>query len=194
MSKIEKMAAKDAYEYGLALMFFGEGAGTRRKLIQAQVSDKVHTIPGYGDAFDKAFGNLSQMELAERAIKERKRIDAAAKAGKNIRALKSGNLGNLSTGVFVVVGGVILARQTGYDKKIEAQVKKQWYNAKAALKARTDGKRIRLVREETYQASEAASAGNIAKAKALRESGKTYQEIAERLAVSETTVRFWLDA
>lgn len=133
MNKIEKMAAKDAYEYGLALMFFGEGAGTRRKLIQAQVSDKVHSIPGYGDAFDKAFGSLSQMELAEKAIAERKRIDAAAKAGKNLRALKSGNLQNLSTGVFVVVGGVILARQTGYDKVIVAETKKLYVKAKDRL-------------------------------------------------------------
>lgn len=145
MNKLEKIAKQDAEDYGLALMFFGEGAGTRRKLISAVVDQKVNDIEGYAEAFDNAFGKLNQMEMAEKALAERKKIDRAAKAGKNLRALKSGNLNNLSTGVFVIVGAVYVAHVTGYDKKIEAETKKLYKKAKIEIKfrkARWQGKNV----------------------------------------------------
>jgi hypothetical protein len=145
MSKLEKIAKQDAEDYGLALMFFGEGAGTRRKLISAVVDQKVNDIEGYAEAFDNAFGQLDQMEMAERALAERKKIDRAAKAGKNIRALKNGNLRGLSTGVFIAVGVVWIAHETGYDKKIEAEAKKLYKKAKIEIKfrkARWQGKNV----------------------------------------------------
>lgn len=134
MNKIEKMAAKDSYEYGLAQMFFGEGAGTRRKLIETVINERVETIPGYERALNVAYGKLSQIEMAEKAIAERKSIDRASKASKNFRAIRSGNLHNLSTGVFVVVGAAYLAHATGYDKVIEVEAKKLYKKTKTEYK------------------------------------------------------------
>lgn len=145
MNKLDKMAAKDAYEYGVAQMFFGEGAGTRRKLIAVQVSEKAQSIPGYAKKFEAAVHDLSQMEMAEKAIAERKRIDQMAKAGKNMRALKSGNLNNLSTGVFVLVAGYYVAHQTGYDKVIAREAKVQYGRLKTEIKfqkARLEGRNV----------------------------------------------------
>lgn len=136
---LEKMAAKDAYDYGVAQMFFGEGAGTRRKLLDAVIGDKIRDIPGYEMAFEVAFSHLNQTELAEVAIKQRKNLDRAAKASRNFRALKSGNFNNLTTGVFVVVGVAIIAHQTGYDKKIEAEAKKLYRRAKVEYTVRKEG-------------------------------------------------------
>jgi hypothetical protein len=133
---LEKMAQQDAYEWGLAEMFFGEGAGTKRKLISAVVDQRMHDIPGYAEAFNEATSKLNQIEMAEKALALRKKIDRANTAGKNLRAIKSGNLNNLSTGVFIVVGGAYLAHATGLDKKVEAEAKKLYKKAKTEIKFR----------------------------------------------------------
>lgn len=134
MNKIEKMAAKDAHEYGLAQMFFGQGAGTRRKLIEAVIEERIATVPGYEVALDTAYSKLSQIEMAEKAIAERKKIDGIAKAGKNLRALKRGRLQDLSTGVYVAVGVAYVAHATGYDKKAWVEAQMLYAKAKARLR------------------------------------------------------------
>lgn len=143
MSKLDKIAAKDAYDYGVALMFFGEGAGTRRKLITAVVDQKVEDIPGYAEAFDKAFAKLDQLKIAEIALKERKKLDRAAKAGKNLRALKRGNIAGLTNGVYLIAGTYMVLRMTGYDKVVEAEARKawakgqrEWHKRRAAYRAK----------------------------------------------------------
>lgn len=136
MNKIEKMAAKDAHEFGVAQMFFGEGAGTRRKLIEAVINERVETIPGYERALDQAYGKLSQIEMAEKAVAERKKIDRIHSAGKNFRALKRGNIAGLSNGVFVAVGVYYVARVTGADKVVIAKTKEGYSKVKAELDKR----------------------------------------------------------
>lgn len=133
---IEKLAEQDAHEWGLAEMFFGEGAGTKRKLISAVVDQRMHDIPGYAEAFGNATSQLNQTEMAEKAIALRKSLDRSAKAGQNLRAIKSGNFNNLTTGVALVVGAAYLAHKTGYDKKIEAKAKELYVKAKIEIKAR----------------------------------------------------------
>lgn len=149
MNKLDKMVAKDAYEYGVAQMFFGEGAGTRRKLIGAQVSDKAQSIPGYAEKFETAVHNLSQMEMAEKAIAERKKLDNMAKAGQNLRALKSGNLRNMTNGALVIVGVGYLVYTTGYDKVIVREAKVQYGRLKTEIKfqkARREGRNVEKIR------------------------------------------------
>lgn len=124
MDKIHKLASKDAEVWAAAEMAYGEGAGTRRKLAIAEIDQKMATMPGYMEAFNKAYEGLDMTKFAKGAIKERKAADRAIKASKNLRALKSGKINNLSTGIFLVVGGYIVAKQTGYDKVIAAEVKK----------------------------------------------------------------------
>lgn len=141
---LEKMAEQDAYDWGLAQMFFGEGAGTRRKLVAATIDQKVLDIPGYEQALDAAYAKLNQIEMAEKALELRKKIDRANTAGKNIRALKSGNLHNLSTGVFVVVGGAYLLHVTGYDKVLKAKAEDLYKKAKTEVEVRKAKKGLGL--------------------------------------------------
>lgn len=146
MSKnLDKIAKKDAENWARAEMFFGEGAGIRRKHLQADIDTKTATIPGYLERFGAYYEKQDMAEHAIQAAKERKKIDAGIKASKNLRALKSGNVRNLSTGVFVVVAGYVLARETGMDKHIEREAKKLWLQAKTKtdsyLAARKDESR-----------------------------------------------------
>ena len=132
---IEAMAAKDAERWAFAELFFGEGAGTRRKLLNAELTPK-YNMPGYFEAFSEAYEKLNMQDLAEKAIKERERLDRAAKTGQNLRALKSGNLRGLSNGVFIAVGVAYVAHATGYDKKAVAEGKRLYKKAKTELKFR----------------------------------------------------------
>lgn len=152
--KLEKMAQQDAEMWLAAEMAYGEGAGNRRKLTWAQIQGKGADIDGYIDAFESAYANLDLTKFAERAIKERKNMDRAAKAGKNLRAIKSGNLNNLSTGIFVAVGVVWVAHQTGYDKKAGAEAKKLWQRAKDEYTVRKEGRKIRHLREVRYNSED----------------------------------------
>lgn len=136
MKKLEKMAAKDAEAWAAAEMAYGEGAGTRRKLIDAQLQPKFAEIPGYWDAFDKAYSNLNMDHFAKQAIRERKAMDRAAKASKNLRALKSGNLHHLSTGLYIIAGGYTIARLTGYDVVIKDEAIRLYKKAEVEVKIR----------------------------------------------------------
>lgn len=144
MSKLEKMAKEDAYEWGLAQMFFGEGAGTRRKLVAAKIDQRVIDIPGYEEALDKAYAKIDQIEMAEKALALRKRIDRSAKAGKNLRAIRTGNLQNLSTGVFVAVGVVYVAHITGYDEVVKDEAKRLYRKVKTEVQVRKARKGLNL--------------------------------------------------
>lgn len=132
---LEKMAEQDAERWAAAEMFYGEGAGTRRKLLDAELQTKL-SDGDYENAFYNAYNSLNLDKFAERAIKERQKIDRAAKAGKNFNALKRGNLTGLSNGIFIVVGVAYVAHATGYDKKIEAKATELYRKAKVKVEAR----------------------------------------------------------
>lgn len=134
--KIEKQAAQDAAAWIAAEMAYGEGAGTRRKLVMQPIQQKLMTDPVYADAFNAAYDKVDLTKYAELAIKERKAMDRAAKAGRNLRALKNGNVNNLSTGVFIVVGTALVLHHTGYDKVLEAKAKKAYRDLKVEIKVR----------------------------------------------------------
>lgn len=136
IKNLEKMASKDAHEWARAEMFFGEGAGIRRRHLDAEINEKMSTIPGYIDFYNKAYASQDMVKHAEAALRERKNIDRAAKAGKNLRAIQTGNLHNLSTGVFIAVGVVFVAHQTGYDKKVQAEATRLYRKAKAEIAVR----------------------------------------------------------
>ena len=133
MKKFDKMVQQDAEAWLAAEMFYGEGAGIRRRHLNAEITTKM-ADPAYEQAFEKAYNALDQNKFAKLAIKERKAADRAIKAGQNLRALKSGNYSNLTTGVAVVLGVAYLAHKTGYDKKIEAEAKKLYKKAKTEIR------------------------------------------------------------
>lgn len=145
---LEKTAQKDAEKWLSAEMAYGEGAGTRRKLIGAEVESKMMDSQEYHDIFWQAYNALDKNKFAQAAVKERKAADRAIKTSKNIRAFKSGKLNNLSTGVFIIVGGYIVAKQTGYDKKIEAKAKALYKQAKIEVKvqkAKMQGRNVEKI-------------------------------------------------
>jgi hypothetical protein len=146
--KLEKEAERDAQRWLAAEMAYGEGAGVRRRHVGAEIETKMMDSQDYYDLFTQAYEALDKNKYAQLAIKERKSLDRAAKASKNLRALKSGNLNNLTTGVFVVVGFAYFAHSTGLDKKIEAEAKKLYKKARVEVKyrkARMEGRNVEKI-------------------------------------------------
>lgn len=97
-----KQAKKDAKEYARAKMFYGEGAGTRRKLIKATVEERSKN-DFYKQEFDRYLNEQDMSEHAEKAKHERKAKDFKNETAKTARGVK--NLA-LKTGASVSTGAV----------------------------------------------------------------------------------------
>ena len=117
MSSVIKDAAKDAAEYAAAKMSYGEGAGTRRKLIESAVQYKADRIPGYYQAFESALANQDITKHIKNAKRSRKTKDIGAVTSRNVKAIARGDRSSMSTPVLVGVVALAIAHQTGYDKK-----------------------------------------------------------------------------
>ena len=126
---VHREAKKDATEFARAKMYYGEGAGTRRKLINATVQAKSAKDPMYKAAFEK---HLSEQDMAKRAAEargKRRRTDAVNNTAKTARGIKNalyGNAAYASTAAVALVGAYGLAKKTGYDKKIAEHGKKAY--------------------------------------------------------------------
>ena len=118
--KTNKEAKGDAEEFTRAKLFFGEGAGTRRKLIKAKVEAKSAKDALYKKAFDYHVAKTDLAKRAEQATKERKRKDvkkSVKKTGKGVGHILRGNSQYANTAAAVAVGAGTYAHQKGYDKK-----------------------------------------------------------------------------
>lgn len=73
--KTNKDARKDAEEFARAKLFYGKGAGTRRKLIKNTVEAKAKKDPSYKKAFDHHLENQDLSVHATKARTERGRVD-----------------------------------------------------------------------------------------------------------------------
>lgn len=118
--KAQKLAQKDAKEFARAKMFYGEGAGTRRKLIKNTVEERSKD-PNYKKAFDEALAGQDMAKHASKARGERKRKDAKNAAGKTARGVyhtikQDGARVSAFVGTTAAAMGVLHA--TGADKKI----------------------------------------------------------------------------
>ena len=118
--KAKKLAKKDAKEFARAKMFYGEGAGNRRKLIKATVKQRSKD-PTYKKAFDEALANQDMSYHAAKARSERKRKDAKKAAGKTARGVyhtiaRDGARVSAAVGAAAMTIGVL--HKTGADKKI----------------------------------------------------------------------------
>lgn len=78
--KTNREARKDAQEFARARMFYGQGAGTRRKLIKNSVEAKKKRDAGYAKAFNKHLEDQDMSEHAQKARRERGRKDTRARA------------------------------------------------------------------------------------------------------------------
>lgn len=130
-SSTNREAKKDANEFARAKMFYGEGAGTRRKLIKATVESKAKKDPDYKKAFDHHVNNQDLGKRASQARGERRRKDVVSKTGKTARgAYRSltGGFGSVSMASAAVAGAYLVAKNRGYDQVL-ANAARRTYNS-----------------------------------------------------------------
>lgn len=107
--KINRDASKDAREFARAKQFYGEGAGTRRKLIKAKVEQKSKTSASYKSAFDHHLSRQDMSKHSDKAVAERKSKDRRTKTKQRAGYLArrvTGEFGTQAAFTAAVVGGV----------------------------------------------------------------------------------------
>lgn len=136
MSSIEREARKDAKEFARAQMFYGEGAGNRRKLITAKVEAKAAKSQAYARAFHSELSRQDMERHANLAQRERHLKDASHTVNKNLRGIVHGDYRSVNTGVIAALGVAYVAHQTGLDKKLyhKAKDKIDEFKARRAVK------------------------------------------------------------
>jgi hypothetical protein len=138
-ARTNREARKDAKEYARAKMFYGEGAGTRRKLINKSVEAKAKRDPAYKKAFDHHLDKQDLSTHASKARSERRRKDTKAKVGRGVRGTRhilNGNSQYASAVTSLVVGGALYAHKAGIDKTIMNAAKTAYSDVKKAGKSR----------------------------------------------------------
>lgn len=118
--KQTSLAKKDAKEYARAKMFYGEGAGVRRRLINNTVKQRSKD-PTYKKAFDDALANQDMAKHATKARSERKRKDAketVAKTGRGVVNVVTGHPERVGAAMASAVTAYGMAHKAGVDKKI----------------------------------------------------------------------------
>lgn len=101
---VRRRARRDAKEFTQAKMYYGEGAGNRRKLIKATVKARSK------DPFYKAVANTDMSKRASQARRQRGRKNARNSAGKTVRGV-----GNIATGNVGRAGGALALGYLGYQ-------------------------------------------------------------------------------
>lgn len=107
--KIDREASKDAKEFARAKMFYGEGAGTRRKLIKASVEAKSKRDSTYKKAFDHHLEKQDLSTHASKATKERTRTDRKDRTKKQVGFFArkfTGEMGTQAAFAAVAVAGI----------------------------------------------------------------------------------------
>lgn len=120
-SKTNRDAKKDAKEFARAKAFYGEGAGTRRKLIRQTVEGKKKRDANYAKAFDHHLAKQDTAKAVDKARSERHRKDIKKGTGKIVRGTRhvlNGNSQYASAAVALTVGGALFAHKAGIDKVV----------------------------------------------------------------------------
>lgn len=113
--RTHREARKDAEEFARAKMFFGEGAGTRRKLINKTVEAKKAKDPIYAKVFEQHLMSQDLSKHAQGARKERTSIDRSTRNKKRVGAIArrvTGEWGTQAAFVALAAGGVAFARSS----------------------------------------------------------------------------------
>lgn len=143
--KLRREVAKDVKEYATAKMFYGEGAGTRRKLIKAKIETR-RSIPGYSSEFDKQLKNYNMEKAANKAKAQRKHKDTAEFTKKTTRSvfhIIARDGARVTALVGTIVAGYGVLHKTGADKKIIDSGKRAFDKIKNNIKYNTKFKRRR---------------------------------------------------
>lgn len=118
--RTNRIAAKDAKEQALAKMYYGEGAGIRRRQIKNTVESRKKD-PNYAKAFDHHAANQDLAKASAKAKSKRRRTDAVNTTKKTVRGInhiRNGNSQYASAAASLLVGGVYYAHKTGIDKML----------------------------------------------------------------------------
>ena len=132
-----RLARKDAKEYTQAKQFYGDGAGTRRKLIKKTVEQRSKE-ESYKKAFDHHVNNTDWAKRSSQAVARRKRTDAVEgtkKMGRGITHLIAGNPQYASAAAIALFGAAGLAYQKGVHKKVAKYGKVAYSKAKTEFRA-----------------------------------------------------------
>lgn len=106
--RTDRDAAKDAKEFARAKQYFGDGAGTRRKLIKNTVEAKSKRDPKYAKAFQKHLDAQDASKHVDKAKKERSRTDRRTRNKQRVGALArsiTGSQGTQAAFVAIALGG-----------------------------------------------------------------------------------------
>lgn len=118
--KTEREAKRDARETAQAKMYYGEGAGVRRRHINNAVASKSKD-PAYKEAFERHYANQDLAKAGEKARSQRKRKNASNSTRKTVRGIghiMKGNAQYASVAASLIVGGAMYAHKTGIDKVV----------------------------------------------------------------------------
>lgn len=143
-NRTSKTAQQDAKEFARAQMFYGQGAGTRRKLIKNTVEARKKQDPLYAKAFDHHVSNQDMSVHAQKAQKERHSKDrrqTAKQASGHVARRLTGEMG--TTAAFTaaaIAGGTYLASPSG--KRLRGKVSAE---AKIWLRTQKGKRTIRQV-------------------------------------------------
>ena len=127
-----RTAKKDAKESARAKMYYGEGAGTRRKLLNNTVKSRSKDS-SYAKAFEDAYSKQDMAKRASEARSQRHRTDVVKGTAKTARGVKNTLYGNpqfASATAVALVAAYSAGKRTGINAKI-AKAAKTAYNVAA---------------------------------------------------------------
>lgn len=84
--RMRKEATKDANKFAKAKMGYGEGAGTRRKLVKAELERKLKD-PKYKKSFDDALEAVNFAAVARQARRDRAGRDVKNQANRSTKVI-----------------------------------------------------------------------------------------------------------
>ena len=116
--KTKSEARKDAHEYARAKMFYGEGAGIRRKKIKAKVDTRSKKSRLYKKTFEKSLSKQNMDAHAKAATRERNIKDTTKTVTKTAKGLFNLVAGNAQKVASTALITYYIAKITGADKKI----------------------------------------------------------------------------
>lgn len=132
---VRRAAKRDAKEFARAKMFYGEGAGTRRKLIKATVEERSKDAD-YKKAFDEYLSKQDMSKHAAKAKVERARKTAVKTTIKTGRGLVNAAIGNIGKASATAASIYLLAHATGVDKTIARYGKQVLSNVASYAKSK----------------------------------------------------------
>jgi len=115
--KIEKTARKDAQRHIDAKMAYGKGAGTRRKLLKAELDQKMKD-PNYKKSFEDALNMVDRSKSIGRAKRWRAKEDTKDQAVRSTKIAAKALTGTTS----VAAAGILYLRYKPQVDTFVAQV------------------------------------------------------------------------